>query len=245
MHIVAHPRATTQVRVAMFPEAERLLPWCRRNGVRHAVTGGYFSREQAKPLGEIWMHGLRLETVPFGKKHAGRRSALFADEPILRIAPLRELPTEPRGDLLTAGPMLARDGRSLMGPGADYEGIPETWKGELDDDWTQMRAQRTAIGYDDAHIWTVVCDGQSSHVWEGFRDDSNKDAGLNLEELAEVMLGLGAREAMNLDGGGGATLVYKQRLLNKPRAGKHDPEGIGNVMPHGRPIHSALTFLPR
>ena len=245
VHVAAYPRQRFAVRVAVFPEAQRLVRWCRRQGVDHAMTGGFFSRADNLPLGETWMRGVRVEAVPFGKQWVRKRSALHADGDFLQIAPLGKMPMQPRGDLLTAGPALVRDGRSLITPAADYEGIPETWHGELDDDWTGLRAQRTAIGFNDDLIWSVACDGQSSQAWQGFEDPDNPDAGMYLEEMAEVMLALGAEHALNLDGGGGATLVHDRALLNVPRAGQHDPEEIGAPMPEGRPIHTALTFLPR
>lgn len=43
--------------------------------------------------------------------------------------------------------------------------------------------------------------------------------GLTLQELASVMVKLGAREAMNLDGGGSTALVVQGRLLNRPGDG--------------------------
>ena len=60
-----------------------------------------------------------------------------------------------------------------------------------------------------------------------------------LGELAELMASLGAREAINLDGGGSATLVCGARIVNRPR------ELEGGDIPGGRPIYSALTFTSR
>jgi Phosphodiester glycosidase len=50
---------------------------------------------------------------------------------------------------------------------------------------------------------------------------------------------LGAREAINLDGGGSATLVVDGRLINRPR------EADGSEIPGGRPLLTALAFVPR
>jgi len=60
-----------------------------------------------------------------------------------------------------------------------------------------------------------------------------------LGELAALMRALGARAAINLDGGGSASLVSGGRLVNRPR------EGHGVVLLEGRPISTALAFLPR
>jgi exopolysaccharide biosynthesis protein len=59
-----------------------------------------------------------------------------------------------------------------------------------------------------------------------------ENAGMTLREMAQTMLGLGARDAINLDGGGSTTLVYadpdssgRLRLANHPS----DPEGERTV----------------
>jgi exopolysaccharide biosynthesis protein len=48
--------------------------------------------------------------------------------------------------------------------------------------------------------------------------------GVNLRELAEIMLDLGAVDALNLDGGGSATLVVNGTLLNRPTGGTSQRE---------------------
>ena len=58
-------------------------------------------------------------------------------------------------------------------------------------------------------------------------------------ELAEVMIELGAERAINLDGGGSATLVHRGHLLNRPYSTQDQPA------PASRTVVSALAFLPR
>jgi exopolysaccharide biosynthesis protein len=53
------------------------------------------------------------------------------------------------------------------------------------------------------------------------------------------MAQLGAREAINLDGGGSTSLVCEGRLVNRPR------EEHGEDIPGGRPVSTALLLLPR
>jgi exopolysaccharide biosynthesis protein len=78
-------------------------------------------------------------------------------------------------------------------------------------------------------LYVAVCDGRRSGV----------DAGLSLEELGKFMVTLDCREAMNLDGGGSATLVHRGHLLNRPYSEQDQPA------PASRPIVSALTFNGR
>lgn len=71
---------------------------------------------------------------------------------------------------------------------------------------------RTAVGVDKSGqtVWLVVVDGRQGGYSEG----------LTLHELAELLVELGAEEAVNLDGGGSSTLVVEQEgqaeTLNAP-----------------------------
>jgi exopolysaccharide biosynthesis protein len=61
---------------------------------------------------------------------------------------------------------------------------------------------------------------------------------MTLAELADAVLELGATDALNLDGGGSASLVHDGRLRNRPR------EEHGIDLLDGRPIVTAVTFEP-
>ena len=72
---------------------------------------------------------------------------------------------------------------------------------------------RTAVGYskNGKFLFIVVVDGRQPFYSQG----------ITLAELAELMIKLGAHDAMNLDGGGSSTLVVrgadgKPRVLNSP-----------------------------
>ena len=71
------------------------------------------------------------------------------------------------------------------------------------------RNPRTAVGYAPGKVFLVVVDGrQPGH-----------SVGMTLRELANLMLGLGARSALNLDGGGSSTMVVNGRITNRPSDG--------------------------
>ncbi len=57
--------------------------------------------------------------------------------------------------------------------------------------------------------------------------------GLTVAEAARVMRALGAREAMNLDGGGSTTMVVRSRVVNRPS----DPTGE-------RPVAEGIFVVP-
>ena len=74
------------------------------------------------------------------------------------------------------------------------------------------RNPRTAVGFNEAHtrMWLVVVDGRSS-----------SSAGASLNELGQLMKGLGAHRALNLDGGGSSTMYIKAQggVQNTPSDG--------------------------
>jgi exopolysaccharide biosynthesis protein len=67
------------------------------------------------------------------------------------------------------------------------------------------RHPRSAIGWNDDFFFLVTVDGRY-----------RLSVGMTLRELADYMAKLGCKEAMNLDGGGSATLWYEDRVRNRP-----------------------------
>ncbi len=71
------------------------------------------------------------------------------------------------------------------------------------------RAPRTAAGLTwDGKVLLVTIDGRSKG-----------SAGATIREEARYMAALGARDAMNLDGGGSSTMVLGSKVVNKPSDG--------------------------
>ena len=140
----------------------------------------------------------------------------------IRLAPRSELGDSPTGDLVQAGPMLVTGGRSVV-DGDDREGFSRG-AAQFDSDISLGRYPRCALGVGDDELLAVCCDGRRSGV----------DAGLDLAELADLLLSFGAREAINLDGGGSATLV--RALLNRPYSDMDQPS------PESRAVVTALLF---
>jgi hypothetical protein len=225
LHVAAFPLAGLTVRVARLPEPEQLVCWCRRTGVAHAIVGGFFERASGAPLGELRIGGEPVEHVPFTAPWGARRACVHAAPDGLVIARRPDLPTTPAGDLLQAGPLLVRDGAPAIGP-ADDEGFA-AGAHQFDSDITDGRYPRAALALTEDHLLAVVCDGRHPD-----------DAGMTLGELAHALIGLGARSALNLDGGGSASLVCDQRLVNRAR------EEHGIELLDGRPVSTALVLSP-
>jgi exopolysaccharide biosynthesis protein len=119
-----------------------------------------------------------------------------------------------------------RNGRSLM-DGGDREGF-SAGAAQFDSDITAERHPRCALGVGDGELLAVCCDGRRTGV----------DAGLDLAELARLMISFGARDAINLDGGGSATLVHRGHLLNRPYSDHDQPAAASRL------VVTALLFEP-
>ncbi|NLA58043.1 MAG: phosphodiester glycosidase family protein [Firmicutes bacterium] len=107
------------------------------------------------------------------------------------------------------GPRLLRNGEIVI------TGEEERFQADI----TQGRAPRTALGVTAAgELLLVTVNGRQSSI----------SIGMTLEELAELMLELGAVDAMNLDGGGSSTMVVRGIVLNAPSDGK--PRPVSNAL---------------
>jgi hypothetical protein len=228
VYAVGHPLDGLRPRICHFRQPRRLDWWCAKNRIDEAIVGGFYRRDPFRPLGDLWLDGRRIDGEPFPVQNRDLRPALHTTDGAILIAPRGELPAEPVGDLLQAGPLLVRDGRVVFDPDADTEGFSAGCD-QFDSDITEGRHPRAAIGIGDSTLWVLVCDGRRSRV----------DAGLTMTELADAMLGLGCHVAMNLDGGGSTTLVHCRHLLNRPYSEQDQPA------PASRPVVTALLLESR
>ena len=223
VYLVRHPLRSTRVTLQCFDEPTRLDHWCATEGRPEAIVAGFFLRDPYRPLGEVRLGGDAVEHQPVADPWGPRRACVHIDGPV-RIAPRGELAADPPGALVQAGPMLVGDGRSLI-DGDDREGF-SSGSAQFDSDITVGRYPRCALGVGEDELLAVCCDGRRSGV----------DAGLELAELARLMISFGATEATNLDGGGSTSLVHDGVLRNVPR----EEHGIELVA--GRPVANALVF---
>lgn len=221
-YVATHPLATRRVKVHRLPTLTPLGQWCSQTNTDEALVGGFYLREPTGvPLGDLWTDGVAQASVPFLSPWNMRRGCVHVADGRVRIARRDELPEGPVGDLLQAGPMLVRDGERITG---DDEGF-SAGAAQFDSDITEGRHPRAALGIDGDRLIALVCDGRADH-----------DAGLTIDELAGAMLDLGATHALNLDGGGSASLVCGGVLRNVPR------ETHGLPVPGGRAIATAIVF---
>jgi phosphodiester glycosidase len=227
LHVARFPRAGWGLRVVALQPCATVHGWCERTGSEHAIVGGFYMRPGGPALGDLWIDSRALPTEPFDSPWHEQRACVHVAGGEVRLAARRELGTVPHGDLLHAGPMLVGGGRSLISAGVDAEGFSAGSR-QFDSDITAGRYPRAALGLSAGEVIAAVCDGRA--------DD---EAGLTMAELATAMAALGAETAINLDGGGSASLVVGGALINTPRE-EHGRELVG-----GREVATVLHFAPR
>lgn len=131
---------------------------------------------------------------------------------------------------LSAGPVLLKNGVipfdfSLTSKGFYMTNYEVTAKDIFrHDDADMSRPDRTAIGYtDDGKLIFFVCDGRIE-----------ESRGANLYEVAQIMKGLGCKEAVNMDGGGSSTIVIGGERIND-----------GGASGYARPVVSTLGIFKK
>lgn len=177
------------------------------------VDGHVITPPSKNPVFAIDSAGVaRIATLTMTGETAGKPG-----DPVAPTASLT--PFHPR-DAVSGHPMLVRD--SAISPGVDTEGGAS---------FAPVRHPRTAVGIarNGTRVLLVTVDGRQKPYSDG----------MNLRELATVMLALGAREALNLDGGGSTTMVSANqaralRIVNVPSdsAGER-PVGDALAIVHG------------
>ena len=227
LHVARFAVEAWTARVVVFEQPIQLVRWCRAEGVAHAVVGGFFLRPDYVPLGELRIDGTAHPFVPFAAPWGEVRACVHIISGRLRIASRLMLGADPAGDVLQAGPLLVLDGRRAIVEGEDREGFA-AGAHQFDSDITLGRYPRAALAVAGEQLLAVACDGRT-----------RRDAGMTLGELADAMIELGASEALNLDGGGSASLVHDGRLRNRPR------EQHGVDLLDGRPVVTAIAFEAR
>jgi hypothetical protein len=224
VYLTRHPLARTRVSVVCFGgEPRRLDEWCVATGHPEAIVAGFFVRDPYRPLGEVRLGGAPVAHERVPEPWAQLRACVHVDGAV-RMASREALGAEPDGDLVQAGPLLVHEGRSAI-DGDDREGF-SAGSGQFDSDITVGRYPRCALGVTDQELLALCCDGRRTRV----------DAGLELDELARLLVSFGAVEAINLDGGGSATLVHRGHLLNRPYSNQDQPA------PASRAIVTALLL---
>lgn len=196
-------------------ESETAVLYSAANGTTTRTSGGREYVLEGRP-GSPWLPLRVGQTLSARVRNTGEHgdSPLSPDTLVLslgsklaahtaRLAPgaMLTLLIETLPDLsgvntaLGGGPTLVRDGKAME------------WSGFL------MRHPRTALGWNRETFFLVEVDGRQSGL----------SAGMTLSELAAYTLKLGCDQALNLDGGGSATIWVYGHVMNSPSEGQERP----------------------
>jgi exopolysaccharide biosynthesis protein len=227
IHVVRYDRSKVVAKVVLFDYEVNLLSWCHENGYQEGLNGGFFLRSNNLPLGDVWHDGVQYAHEPYGAGWCYKRGSIgVSPEGALDIKPRPKFPTKIDGSLLEIGPTLVHQGLSIFLMDKDPEGFSDT-ANQHDEDINAKRHPRAGIGLNDESIWTVTVDGRSK-----------EDAGMFLDEFAEVFVALGATEAVNVDGGRSSTQITHGKIINKPRT-DHQESSVGF------PVRNGIVFTLR
>jgi exopolysaccharide biosynthesis protein len=177
------------------------------------VNADFFSLANGTPVNLLVVDG-RMLTPPV------RQPVLAVDSSgAIRLGTF----TLSRGRLEPFHPRQAVGGRPMLARDSSVVRDVDT-EGQLS---FIMRNPRTAAGIsrDGRRLVLAVVDGRQLPYSDG----------MTLRELANLMLGLGARDAINLDGGGSSVMVYadpasgKRRIANRP-SDREGERAVGDAL---------------
>ncbi|GAA1537395.1 phosphodiester glycosidase family protein [Nocardioides humi] len=179
------------------------------NGAVFAVNGDYYGFRDS---------GIEIRNGTVYRSDGAREGlALYADGRVElydeTATTAEELLADGVWNTLSFGPALVAGGQVV-------EGIDEV---EVDTNFGNHSIQgdqpRTAIGVVDTnHLVVVVVDGR----------ETGYSRGVTLPGLAAIMVGLGARTAYNLDGGGSSTMWFQGEVVNEP--GNGGERGVSDIL---------------
>lgn len=134
---------------------------------------------------------------------------LLVDAPVVDVGDIIELSTSTVPDLegcqtaLGGGPRLVMDGKPVGG-----------WRNP------HQRHPRTALGWNKDHLWLMLVDGRQPGL----------SVGMSFTEMADYFIKLGCTHALNLDGGGSASMWLLGQTVSSPSEGKERPVANGLVL---------------
>jgi hypothetical protein len=178
-----------------------------RDGCAVVTNGGFFNPETGACLGNLISEGkiVRLDehrrTVQMGMREGNYVVGYLTPEELTST----EHPFE---ELISGLVWLVRDGESHVDEDVKYsEDMSIQTTG---DSFVTVKSARTAVGFDkEGRIMVLQMDGKT---WE---------RGLDLREMAKLLIRLGAWQAINLDGGGSGSMSVYGEMISTPTEACH------------------------
>jgi len=134
---------------------------------------------------------------------------LLVDAPVLNPGDVVDISTTTVPDMtgtrtaIGGGPRLVKDGKPVDG-----------WKSP------NQRHPRTALGWNDKYFYLMLVDGRQPGL----------SVGMGFQEMADYFIKLGCTHAVNLDGGGSASMWVMGQTVSSPSEGQERPIANGLVV---------------
>jgi hypothetical protein len=134
---------------------------------------------------------------------------LLGDIPMVAPGDVLQISTATLPDMsgcttaIGGGPRLVVDGKPVEG-----------WSSP------NVRHPRTALGWNDSHLYLLLVDGRQPGL----------SVGMSFQEMAAYFIKLGCTHAVNLDGGGSASMWILGQTVNSPSEGQERPVANGLVL---------------
>jgi hypothetical protein len=226
--LVTAPLGEVQLEARMAHPSKRFATTEQATGCRVAINGGYFDWNTGKSASVFVRDGQLLgideRNIDRGTGKLGNpaRALLGFEGGVwgMRWARSNEgqvvafaQPTNP-WEIPTGGTVWSVQNAVGGGPMLAVNGVKRiTADEELFDAASGVapngKHARTAVGLDGTgRVYLLVVDGRRSDA-----------TGATMNDLADMLLTLGATQAMNLDGGGSSTLVVDGEIVNQPSDG--------------------------
>lgn len=207
---------TTSIGLNQLREEDSAVLYTSVFGASTRTTGG---------LELVLERGTNADWLPLkvGRHYAGRvrevrkagNTALRPEIMVLSLGPglVEEMPAIEAGATVrivteTTPDLTGVDVAIGGGPALVRNGKPMQWTGLF-----KLRHPRTALGWNKKHYFLVVVDGRQADI----------SIGMTFPELGNYMARIGCEQAMNLDGGGSATLWAFGVVRNSPSEGEERP----------------------
>merc|ERR1719412_2257846 len=167
-----------------------------------AINAGYFNVTDHACIGNVVSHGVTVQTVPlsqgnvnFGIKDGKFMIGYFKPEEVAGFQ-----------HLVSGVVWLVRDGKNYAEQGWKEANTTVQTSG---DKYATNLASRTAVGYDkDGRLVIMQIDGSIAV--------GKKKRGMNMAQLADLLIEHGVVNAINLDGGGSSAMALNGVLINYP-----------------------------
>jgi len=183
---------------------------CGRNRQRASVTAknhscvattnaGFFDVNDGDCLGTLVINGKIFQNTGYQNAMFGLTKAGDFVTGYLRTDEVVSMDFE---NLVAGVVWLVRDGKNYVQASLKVENMTVQATGTA---FATIQSARTALGHDaDGNVVLFVVDGKSYQ------------RGVNLYQMADLLVKFGVKNAINLDGGGSATAVYNGQVVNFP-----------------------------